>query len=238
MNYALCARSGVSRLACTSCPSSQHGLCKALAQEDRICFQPGAAILTYRRGQSLFQEGRSDESAFIVLNGLVQQVRILDNGQRQIFGFVGAGRLLYEGGAHNTTAEAATLVKAVRFPAKLLTALLDDNRTIAALHRTLLQSDLEETKVQVSIMARKSAVGKVSAFLLHFADEARHQRSLDRIELPMRREDIADYLGIATETVCRSFSVLAGEGILEFEDIHHVHVRQRKALEARANGGE
>ena len=66
---------------------------------------------------------------------------------------------------------------------------------------------------QILILGRASAVGKVSAFLLDMADRL----SVDdrcRVDLPMSRYDIADYLVMSVETVSRSLTALRSHGTI------------------------
>jgi CRP-like cAMP-binding protein len=44
------------------------------------------------------------------------------------------------------------------------------------------------------------------------------------LNLPMSRQDIADYLGLTIETVSRAFAKLKEMGIIEVDHIHHVNI--------------
>jgi CRP-like cAMP-binding protein len=57
------------------------------------------------------------------------------------------------------------------------------------------------------ILGRITATEKVSSFLLTMAERLSDQ-TLDRVDLPISRYDIADYLGLSVETVSRSLTSL------------------------------
>jgi CRP/FNR family nitrogen fixation transcriptional regulator len=50
------------------------------------------------------------------------------------------------------------------------------------------------------------------------------------IELPMTRQDIADYLGLTIETVSRTLTHLVQSGVIELETSRRVHLRNRPRL--------
>ena len=63
------------------------------------------------------------------------------------------------------------------------------------------------------LLGRKTSLEKVAAFLIEMD---RRLAAADVMELPMNRQDIADYLGLSLETVSRALSVLHDEGVLNF----------------------
>ena len=52
------------------------------------------------------------------------------------------------------------------------------------------------------------------------------------VNLPMSRNDIADYLGLTVETVCRTLSTFRREGITDVPNPHRIALLDRAALEA------
>jgi CRP/FNR family transcriptional regulator len=52
------------------------------------------------------------------------------------------------------------------------------------------------------------------------------------LDLPMPRADIADYLGLTIETVCRVLSSFKRDGMIGIPDAHRIELRDRDALAA------
>jgi len=50
------------------------------------------------------------------------------------------------------------------------------------------------------------------------------------VELPMSRQDIADYLGLTIETVSRALWALENSGAIEILSRRHIAFRDRSAL--------
>ena len=73
----------------------------------------------------------------------------------------------------------------------------------------------------------KSAQERVAGFLLEMADRASVGGA---VELPMSRQDIADYLGLTIETVSRTLTHLEKSATIELPTSRRVVLRNRSAL--------
>ena len=71
---------------------------------------------------------------------------------------------------------------------------------------------------------------KVSSFLLKMAGRLSDQ-TLDHVDLPISRYDIADYLGLSVETVSRSLTSLKNRGLIALSGPRSVRIIDRDALE-------
>ena len=78
----------------------------------------------------------------------------------------------------------------------------------------------------------KSAQERVASFLLEMAERA---AGGNIVELPMSRQDIADYLGLTIETVSRTLTGLESVAAIEVPTSRRIVLRNRSAL-SRMNG--
>ena len=103
-----------------------------------------------------------------------------------------------------------------------------------ALPEWLIQFTTEKLKQEVvnrNILNKKSANAQIAAFLLGMSSQKRLAGlSSHEFNLPMTRDDIANYLGLASETVSRTFSRLQKWGLVKLKnrsvmllDIQHLH---------------
>ena len=84
------------------------------------------------------------------------------------------------------------------------------------------------------LTAAPAADRRVARFLLLMSRRsAERGESPRRLHLPMRRRDIASYLGMAHESATRAFSALAAAGILKV-NLRDVEIVDRERLEAFA----
>ena len=75
----------------------------------------------------------------------------------------------------------------------------------------------------------KTAQERVAGFLLEMADRA---PARNEVELPMSRQDIADYLGLTIETVSRTLTHLENSAAIALPTSRRIVLRNRAALAA------
>jgi CRP/FNR family transcriptional regulator, nitrogen fixation regulation protein len=91
---------------------------------------------------------------------------------------------------------------------------------------TLTVRELQRVQ-QHSLVLIKNAEERVAGFLLEMASRC---ASGAAIELPMSRQDIADYLGLTIETVSRTFTQFVQSGVIALETSRRIKFRDRAAL--------
>jgi CRP/FNR family nitrogen fixation transcriptional regulator len=143
-------------------------------------------------------------------------VKYLEDGRRYIGDFVWPGDLLGmdDLDLHDFGAESVTNMTLRRYPRRMVEALAQSNAALALRLRTLAAVNLRHAYQQMTLLARTSATERIAAFIL---DMHRRSTATDRriLYVPMSRTDIADYLGLSIETVCRSLAKLRRDGIVE-----------------------
>ena len=89
------------------------------------------------------------------------------------------------------------------------------------------------------MLGRKSSVEKLASFLLVLADRVGAPLGdFDQVNLPMTRGDIADFLGLTTETVSRTFTQLRKSQIIAIDHINTVVILKPTALRSIAEGAD
>jgi CRP/FNR family nitrogen fixation transcriptional regulator len=77
------------------------------------------------------------------------------------------------------------------------------------------------------LLGRMTANEKMARFILDLLDR---QDSDDLVNLPMQRNDIADYLGLTFETVSRTLRYLKDKAIIRLPSVDRIEVLDREAL--------
>jgi CRP-like cAMP-binding protein len=99
---------------------------------------------------------------------------------------------------------------------------------VARLLRDAMVRDLTSAHGRTLLLGRMTAPERVAAFLLEMFERRERTKFLD---LPMLRIDIADYLGLTVETVCRTLSTFRRDGIISVPNPHRIELLDRGALE-------
>jgi CRP-like cAMP-binding protein len=168
---------------------------------------------TLDAGQTIYAQEDPAEFVYQVVSGMVRTVTMRRDGHRVVHGFHLAGEIfgLERERLHHCSAEAVCETRLVQCPrSRLDDAAASDRDTARELWSCLLLSR-DKTAERFIYLMRGSAFEKLAYFLI---DLAWRTQSQGRIDLAMSRYDIADYLGLSSETVSRTFSVFRNRGLI------------------------
>lgn len=184
--------------------------------------------MSFGPNEEIFGENEPAEYVYKVTKGAVRTYKILSDGRRQIGGFYLPGDIfgLELGKEHQFSAEAInqTTVTMIRRSAVVSLA----ERDCGAARELWNFTGRELHRVQEHMMLLvKSAQQRVACFLLEMSERL---AATDAIELPMSRQDIADYLGLTIETVSRTMTQLVSDNAIELPSSRHIVLHNRSAL--------
>lgn len=191
-----------------------------------------------KAGSYLYFEGDEVEWLYQVTSGVLRLTRLLEDGRRQViaFGYPGDVVGFPSNGLHHTDCDA--LVDAGLQPYRR--ANLESGEGDPKLHQDLLQAALREIGAMQDhfmMLGRKSAIEKVASFLCVLIERVGEDVEGTKIvQLPMSRADIADFLGLTTETISRTLTQLRKSKIISIDGIHTVTIRRPTALLALSQG--
>ena len=77
------------------------------------------------------------------------------------------------------------------------------------------------------LLLTRTAQERVASFLL---DMARRLANVETLDIPMSRQDIADYLGLTIETVSRTMTQFKAQAAIALPTSRRIVLRNRKAL--------
>jgi CRP-like cAMP-binding protein len=191
------------------------------------------ATLSYPRNAEIFGENEPAEYLYKVISGSVRTYKILNDGRRQIGGFYMPGDIfgLQFTDEHSFSAEAVTDAKVLVIKRSALAALAGRDASVARELFNVTGRELRRVQEHVMLLV-KSAQERVASFLIEMAERA---AGGNIVELPMSRQDIADYLGLTIETVSRTLTGLESAATIEVPSSRRIVLRNRAALN-RLNG--
>ena len=187
----------------------------------------GAAMM-FPRDAEIYRESSPAGCLYKVISGTVRTFKALSNGRRQIRAFYLPGDIfgVETGPEHAFSAEAITDAKLLVIERKAVVALATRDNDVARQLWSLTSRELKHAQNQALLLIQ-SAQERVAGFLLEMADRA---PAGDEIELPMPRQDIADYLGLTIETVSRMMTHLEKGAAIALPTSRRVVLRNRSAL--------
>ncbi len=183
----------------------------------------------YVGGQEVFGEGERANNVYSVISGAVRSFRVLADGRRQILDFYLPGDMfgVEIGPDHGAGAESVDDV--VLLVARRLLVADDGDGAMTRRLLRLAKDDLRRSHDHVLTLGRRTACERVASFLNDLAARLERPRSLD---LPMGRQDIADYLGLTIETVSRTFTRFQTIGLIQMHGRRTVELSRPNALSA------
>jgi CRP/FNR family nitrogen fixation transcriptional regulator len=191
----------------------------------------GSHRISIRRGEMPASVGISAHQCFFVIEGALRIWRSLSDGRRQITAFAFAGDWVGfdDVGEDNVCIEAVTPVLAERYLLRNLQTAAAADAEVAASLQDLLRSRIRATQERILVLGHKNTREKIASFILEMSD--RLADGEDMVELPMSRHDIADYLGMSPETVCRNLTNLVADGMIMLPTPNLVRILRRSSLE-------
>jgi CRP/FNR family transcriptional regulator len=208
---------------------------RELAQLKRL-----ATPIRYDGGQTIFSEGGAAKNAFGLSHGVVRLYRLLPDGRRQVVAFALPGDFLAMPLADRFgfSADAVGEVGLCRFPREELKRFIETSPNIMWLLIEFAVRELQSAQDQLTLLGSGSAEERVAAFLINWRKRtARVTPMSQAVPLPMRRQDIADFLGLQLETVSRTFAKLEQRDVIRIVP-HGVMLTGLGQTESGAGGRE
>lgn len=186
-----------------------------VAESSLARFAPRRLPTAYKAGDTVYSEGARADHVYEVARGMIRTVGLTNDGRRVVHGFAPSGEVfgVERGEAHACSAEAVCDCLVIECQRVRIERLALTDAAAASQLWSWLLLGAEQARDRLAL-ARGSAIKRVARFLLAMADQL---RVASRLDLPMSRYDIADYLGLSSETVSRTLTLLRERGAIATE---------------------
>ncbi|MBI1424970.1 MAG: fumarate/nitrate reduction transcriptional regulator Fnr [Gammaproteobacteria bacterium] len=211
------------KVSCSQCSLSQLCLPRNLDHED---FEALSSIVKRERpllkGEPLFELGQPFKSLFAIRTGSVKVFLPTNEGDEQIVGFHMPGELLgFDGMGHDSHSCSAVALESTSICELPYNRLQDIARELPSLTEhfmTLMSNEIADEHAMMLMLAKKSAEARMATFLLSLSARfSKRGFSARQFNLTMSRHDIANYLGLAVETVSRIMTHMQDAGIINVD---------------------
>src|ERR1700692_4353598 len=175
---------------------------------------PIAAIMHCHREQEIPNSSGPAGRWYCVIVGAARRCRIRSDGRRQILDLMLPQDVFCVSDSKRDGTIEAVVEETVlaSYPGTRIEQLAERDPLFARELREVALQSLTRSQGQLQILGGVTALEKVGSFLLSLDGRALETRG--QVELPVTRYDIAEYLAVSVETVCRAMTDLQQRGVI------------------------
>ncbi|MEP2234444.1 MAG: Crp/Fnr family transcriptional regulator [Alteripontixanthobacter sp.] len=227
-------------LACASCPVRDRAACAVLSEDERSALARAGRETVLGPGEMLFAAGDEDAACATLVSGALKISSCDAEGNERILalvhpaGFI--GELFEPFAEHDVTA--LTDSKLCTFSKGAMDKALDAHPTLtrALLRRS--QEDLHASRRLLEMAGKNSARERVGALIWAMANAASDSpcHPAQSFDLPLKRGEMANLLGLTIETVSRALTWLEKDGTIQRDGARGIHLADAARLQSLAEG--
>ncbi|NQD93347.1 fumarate/nitrate reduction transcriptional regulator Fnr [Pseudomonas sp. CrR25] len=193
-----------------------------------------------KKGEFLFRQGDVFDSVFAVRTGALKTFSLSDTGEEQITGFHLPSELVGLSGVdterYPVSAQALETTSICEIPFERLDELSVQLPQLRRQLMRVMSREIRDDQQMMLLLSKKTADERIATFLVNLSARFRARGfSANQFRLAMSRNEIANYLGLAVETVSRVFTRFQRNKLLEAEG-KEVHILEPNELCALAGG--
>jgi CRP/FNR family transcriptional regulator, polysaccharide utilization system transcription regulator len=224
---------------CAQCSSLNKSVFCDLHGGDLEQLNADKGCVYYKKGQIIFNAGAYPHGLFCVKEGKIKVFQIGDEGKEQIVRLVKSGdimgyRALLSGDKYSASAEVLEDARICHIPRSTFLGLLQQNGNLSMQLMKLLSNDLGVAEHRITELAQKPVRERVAEALLYMKETYGYESDGATIGVVLSREDIANIVGTATETVIRLLSEFKTDGVIRL-DGKKIAILNQKQLVRLAN---
>ncbi|MDP1727107.1 MAG: Crp/Fnr family transcriptional regulator [Bacteroidota bacterium] len=224
-------------LECQHCDAKSISFLSYCTEEECEKVSQGKSCSHYKKGQSIFYEDNIPLGIYCISKGAIKLTRSNKDGKEQIIRFARDGEFLGYRAliADEPLVATATCIEdtiCCFVPRNIFMEVLENNSGLNKYMLKALCHDLGLADERIQSLAQKSVRERLAETLLFLQQTFLNNGDIDiaLISVTLPREDIANIVGTATETVIRLLSEFKNDKIIDMEG-KKIRILDRKALE-------
>jgi len=211
----------VSKSPCIGCEDRDCPIRNALGEAGLKRCAGAIRKISARSGERLEISGYQPDTVFRVASGMLMQEHVLGDGRRHVSAFKTDGEIAWPL-SNDGMGEIRAFYEAVK-PSDIciisVGSVAEATSRPAELMETLYSAAKKEVardQTRMLTLARSSAAERLAGFLVDLAGRTGRQTKRGvELKLNMRRERIADHLGMQPETISRIMSTFKKDGVIQ-----------------------
>ena len=232
------------RAQCSACPIRHRAVCARCDDAELQRLEKMKTYKTFEAGQKIGWRGDALTHVSSIVSGIASLTRTLEDGRTQMVGLLLPSDFIGRPGRETVEFDvtAVTEVTLCRFERKPFETLVQEVPHISQRMLEMALDELNAAREWMVLLGRKTAREKIATFL-----EMIVRRNLPPLQtrqshkLPLKREEVANFLGLTHETISRQLTAFRKEGVIAFNGRSHFEVMDLNALHAAsgddADGG-
>lgn len=191
----------------------------------------------YKKGQIIFFEGDVSDKFYIINKGKIKIYKYTKEGKEQILYILSEGDFLgylslLKKGKFDFNAEALEDVSVCLLTKDDFDNIVKKTPEISLRILENLHDRLVSLENLVQTLSTKDIEARIAGLLISFAkDFGSIDKSGTVIEMPLSREEMANYIGVTRETMSRKLSAMEEEGIIELVGNKKIVIKDKETLE-------
>jgi len=205
---------------CSSCKARINSVFGELSEDELEYWHSTKGSNFYRKGQVIFYEGNYPSGLYCIHDGKVKLYKIGQEGKEQIIRLAKAGdilgyRALISGDEYIASASTLEDSRVCFIPKDTIFDLFKKNMDFSLYLVKLLSQDLEHVENRMVNLAQKPVRERLAEALLILKETYGMEKGNNTyINIALSREDLANIVGTATETVIRLLAEFKNEKLI------------------------
>ena len=201
------------------CLVRSHNLFRHLTDEELSRLQDEKLVEFHRRGSIIYQEGNRINGFYCIGKGIIKVYKTGIDGKEQIIRFARKGdiigfRSVLSRELACTTAEIIEDAVTCFIPGETLIHLVKNNGNFSIELMQLTCKELGEANEYITDIAQKTVRERLAEILIHLVNEFGLDES-NILQITLTREELANIVGTATESVIRLLSEFKQDKLIE-----------------------
>jgi CRP/FNR family transcriptional regulator, anaerobic regulatory protein len=209
----------------------------SLSEEDLAKVSVMIKHRKYEKGEALILEEQPSDTLFIIKQGHVKLLKTTPQGKEQILHILSNGDFFGELNIFNSdelsnfSAYALKKTEICMFTKEDMEHLVRNNPDISLKLLKTVTKRLAHAENLAQSLATKDPEIRIVHMILELVDKyGKTVQGQIKVELPLSREELANYVGVTRETISRKFSKFERLGIIEIKGTREITIRNMQKL--------
>jgi len=222
-------------ISCIQCNSRMRSIFNEVGSMDMEVMDSAKTCQQFKKGQTIFEEGTYPHGLYCISNGKIKVTQTGSDGREHIVhlskdGDVMGYRAVLSGDKYSCSAVALENSSVCFIPTKVFVSMVEKDPKLAFKIIHLLSNELKVAERGITDIAQKSVKERLAQGLLLLKESYGFETDNATLNVAMTREDIANIVGTARETVIRLLFELDREGVIHLDGKKIKIVDQSKLL--------